>query len=73
MNMLFCNKDTLLIEVRPDISQMPTEKLKQLYLVNPDLYYNPDYVTNFLQTTGIKRIKCENELNEIIRTISKNF
>ena len=71
--MLFCNKDTLLIEVRPDISQMPTEKLKQLYLVNPDLYYNPDYVTNFLQTTGIKRIKCENELNEIIRTISKNF
>ena len=24
MNMLFCNKDTLLIEVRPDISQMPT-------------------------------------------------
>ena len=32
-----------------------------------------DAVTNFLQTTGIKRIKCENELNEIIRTISKNF
>ena len=69
MNLLFSNKDTLFIEVRPHISQLPNEKCKQAYLVNSDVCFNPNYVNNFLQTIGIKRIKCNNELNEIIKTI----
>jgi len=68
INLLFSNKHTLLIEIRPHFSQVPVEK-QQMYLDNPDLFYNQGYVTNFLKTMNINRVKCENELDIIIKTI----
>ena len=73
INMLFSNKDTLFIEVKPHISQFPTEKHKQQHILTPNLYYNPKYVNNFLETMNINRIKCEDELDEIIKTIENSI
>lgn len=76
-NLLFCNKNTLVIEVLPSFSQLPSTMLKEEFLNNPDIFfhinYNPGYIINLLKTIRINRVRCKNELDIIINTINENI